>query len=94
MIKICYQIFILLLFAGLVIAQSQSDIDKILELKKQMEKMDLSDSEKLDAQTIESLNTFKDNTDSLKLVENLDETESGSIKKINRQKVDFSPRKP
>jgi protein involved in polysaccharide export with SLBB domain len=88
--KIAYQLLIFFLFSSIALAQSQSDIEKLLELKKRMENMDLSEPDKKEAKTIESLETFYDKTDSLKLVEDLIDPKSSPLKPIEKQEFDFT----
>jgi protein involved in polysaccharide export with SLBB domain len=88
--KSAFQLLMLFLFSGVVLAQSQADIEKLLELKKQMEKTDLSKPDRTEEKTIESLETFYDKTDSLKLVQDLDESKSGTLKPIEKEKFDFT----
>jgi protein involved in polysaccharide export with SLBB domain len=88
--KSVYQLLIVFLCSGFAIAQTQSDIEKLLELKKQMERADLSEPAKKEAKTIESLETFVDKTDTLKLTERLEKKDSERTQKLQKEKINFS----
>jgi protein involved in polysaccharide export with SLBB domain len=72
--KSVYKFLFLFFYAGFALGQSQSDIEKLLELKKQMDKADLSTATKAEVKKIESLETFQDKTDTLKHAESLNKT--------------------
>lgn len=88
--KCLYHLLMLLFFSDLVLAQSPSDIEKLLELQKQLQKQGISTPEKIEPEKIQSLETFQDKVDTLQLVKSKEISKTAAVNAIDNQKSNFS----